>query len=204
MIHEEGTSLVRFESVHHPGNVMTIYYNRRRRRVGRYLLQEGRSASAKNMTGHEENDDTLKHVNNTNIRFTIMGGKSNMSISDRDDLWPELKPFEKASPIDTAFQVREVDGGYEIWDPKYEVALASADPEWTFADEAASSGIAECGDTSDCGKSRHVVTFQPPLPEEAVSKEDHMDINPIAGLYGWQALLIVGAIVACCCFLCSR
>merc|ERR1719321_1110627 len=201
MIHESGTSLVRFESVHHPGNVMTIYYNRRRRRVGRYL-QVNRSASAKNMTGHEENDDAKKHVKSKAIHFT--GMKSNMSISDRDDLWPELKPLADASPLDTSFQVREVDGGYEIWDPKYEVALASANPDWTFADEAAESGVAECSDTHDCGKDRHVVTFQPPLPEEAISTKDHMDINAIGGLYGWQALIIIGLVVGCCCFALSK
>lgn len=125
-----------------------------------------------------------------------------MSISDDDDLWPQLKPFTDATPLETAFQVRQIDGGYEIWDPQHEVALASADPKWVFSDGPAGKGVAECSDTRDCGKDRHVVTFQPPLPEGAVSSQGHLHIENVyedSHLTALGGALVIGIFVCCLC-----
>merc|ERR1719387_2912284 len=95
-----------------------------------------------------------------------------------------LKPFDSVTPIDATFQVRKTDGGHELWDPQFEVSLASGDPDWTFEDGAAANGVAECHRKEDAwfGEScegRHVLSFSPPLPDEAVSKDDRLRVEPI-------------------------
>eukprot|EP00746_Dinoflagellata_sp_MGD_P011703 gnl/MRDRNA2_/MRDRNA2_124665_c0_seq1.p1 gnl/MRDRNA2_/MRDRNA2_124665_c0~~gnl/MRDRNA2_/MRDRNA2_124665_c0_seq1.p1 ORF type:complete len:398 (-),score=49.70 gnl/MRDRNA2_/MRDRNA2_124665_c0_seq1:86-1279(-) len=185
---------VRLESIKYPGNVLTIYHNRRRRTddddFGRrrfFLVQ--------------------KNQRRLNSSGKQMAHKA--KISDDDDLWPSLKSFTATTPIDATFQVREVPGGHEIWDPQRGVSIASANPDWYIADSAADSGVAECypagvfGDTCD---DRQVLMFKPELPPDAISNKDKLYVYPIANLHTWQGGLIIALFFLpfALCFMCMK
>lgn len=169
---------VRLESLEAPGNILTIHYNRRRRTD---LLQQSKSKVEQMNRTHGSEHDSNRH-----------------KISDDDDLWPVLKPFEASTPIDSTFQVRAVENGHELWDPQFKVSLASADPDWYFDDAAADHGVAECSPNGWWGakcEGRHVIEFQPTLPAKAVSEKEHIVIKAISDLYWWQAILLVLGVI---------
>lgn len=177
---------VRLESLEAPGSILTIHYNRRRRTD---LLQQAnlRSSSVLATESTSRNrTDSSKHNSNRH------------RISDDDDLWPVLKPFDASTPIDSTFQVRAVDGGHELWDPQFKVSLSSADPDWWLDDSVADRGIAECSPNGWFGatcEGRHVMEFEPPLPAKAVSEKEHIVVQAISDLYLWQQICLVLLII---------
>lgn len=190
---------VRLESLEAPGNILTIYHNRRRRTD---LLQQSKVLLSSEFAAN------LDHSNRTYFSHNDV---SRRKISDDDDLWPTLKPFDESTPIDSTFQVRAVEDGHELWDPQFKVSLASADPDWYLDDGAADRGIAECSPNGWFGAScegRQIIEFEPPLPAKAVSKKEHIVVQAISDLYWWQAVLLVLFVIAvtvllfCCIFYC--
>jgi hypothetical protein len=169
---------VRFESVEYPGNMLTIYYNRRRRTDVLLELDKTTKEAAHdvNATHEAEEDDKKK------------------KISDDDDLWPILTKFEEITPIGASFQVHEVMGkGLEIWDPQQQVSLSSSSKDGWFADDSASRGVAECRHESIFGgcEGREILSFEPALPASAHAKEEKTEVEPVAKLTKLQAGLIL-------------
>jgi len=183
---------VRFESIEMPGKVMHIYENRRRRtddgrrRRMLFVEEEGRVAIAR----HANASDSTKG--------------SAAKIQDDDDLWPIVSHFESVTPIQASFQVFQINGpsnGLEIWDPEHRVAISSADPGWYFEDDVAENGVAECRSDGVGGCHGHeIVTFDPPLPQEAYENSHKIDVFAITVLTWWQGVfvLLTCGIFWCC------
>lgn len=171
--------------------VLTIYSNRRRRSTNSAL--QTRAMGAELPHQHENRNETAP------------AGAHPMAlhkISDDDDLWPMLQPFDDSDPLEATFLVHHEADGLEIWDPQNGVALASADPDWWIEDSAADRGVAECYPSTlvsgDCD-GRNAIVFEPALPEEAVTSEARIMIRQLTGLATWQYLLVGFALLCCCC-----
>jgi len=124
---------------------------------------------------------------------------SKVKITDDDDLWPVLMPFEEAHPIYATFRVRPTakdGGGYEIWDPQTQVALSSANPDWYFGDEATDRGMAECRVAGGECDGHQLVNFEPKLPHKATPLVERDILYEHGVLHWWQAGLIWLFIVA--------
>eukprot|EP00746_Dinoflagellata_sp_MGD_P122527 gnl/MRDRNA2_/MRDRNA2_57389_c0_seq1.p1 gnl/MRDRNA2_/MRDRNA2_57389_c0~~gnl/MRDRNA2_/MRDRNA2_57389_c0_seq1.p1 ORF type:complete len:365 (+),score=42.35 gnl/MRDRNA2_/MRDRNA2_57389_c0_seq1:104-1198(+) len=183
---------VRLESLEAPGNILTIHYNRRRRTD---LLQQSKVRSSSSLASKLPGPSQIDQMNRTHLSEH---DSNRHKISDDDDLWPVLKPFEASTPIDSTFQVRAVENGHELWDPQFKVSLASADPDWYFDDTAADHGVAECSPNGWWGakcEGRHVIEFQPALPARAVSEKEHIVVQAISDLYWWQTVLLVLCVI---------
>lgn len=176
---------VRLENTKHPGSVLTIYNNRRRSD----FMQRKARHEKKNMTADREARHEKK------------------KMSDDDDLWPVLMKLEAATPLAATFQIvptMKNGGGYELWDPENDVSLASADPE-SWGDSVVGLGVTECYQESSwssdpCEGGRHLIEFDPALPNKAFVKVHHAHIDAIGILTWWQTALLIGC--CCCCAIC--
>ena len=62
---------------------------------------------------------------------------------------------EATTPLEATFQVRPTlrnGGGYELWDPQHQVALANADPE-SWGDVVVERGVTDWEPTGKADKS---------------------------------------------------
>lgn len=189
---------VRFESILRPRHVLTIYNNRRRRTADTYLQK------SPSLLSHTENVLSKNLRSGTRMRnsshlhnFTNDRQSSEAKISDDHDLWPRLQRLEDTEPIDASFQVRDMPGkGLEIWDPHWEVSVASADRNWWFNDDSANHGVGECHPESwllsGC-KGRELVVFEPKLPPGVATFGDRIKIEVISTWKWWHwVLMIIG------------
>lgn len=198
---------VRFESLSKPGKAMHIYANRRRRssdsRRRSFFLQLEEETVQGNSMSMEQNRTVKAHSEET---INLGSTDNKVLIPDDDDHWPILVNIPEAQPNDVTFRVRPTQkngGGLEIWDPQTGYALASANPDWTFRDNVAGQGIAECSGSwfaGDC-KGRQLVEFNPELPVEATPYVARDYITAYGAMAWWQVLLvfflIVGLVVGC-------
>lgn len=201
---------VRFESADYPGNILSIYVNRRRRS---FLLQQKsspRNVQSENATSgvadrralpkHDAHRDGAQVVMDEDLdeylreRDAIRDADgTKVKITDDDDLWPVLMPMEEAHPIYATFRVRPTakdGGGYEIWDPQTQVALSSANPDWYFGDSATDQGMAECRVADGECDGRQLVNFEPRLPHKATPVIERDILAEHGVLHWWQAGLI--------------
>jgi len=181
---------VRFESKQHPGKVLIIHNNRRRRSG---LLQAQVQISHASSTDDWDEGSDLSSGPGSLVDI----------ISTQRDFWPVLKDMQHASPLESAFLVHHTPDrrGLEIWDPMLNCAIASiakADNGPLHDEEGVTNCMPpdswewhEWRGSSDGCKTREYVTFQPALPRTAVSDEPRMKINEVPNWYWWQAVLVV-------------
>lgn len=189
------TGLVRFESIDMPGRVFSIYNNRRR---SDFLQLHRRSSFMQKSTLHTLFQESL---NSTNTTLEIDRNASSMDTKREDgDLWPSLKTLDETSPIGATFQVHEVPGGLEIYDPENLVSLATVDTNLWFQDHVAKKGIGDCAPESiffDGCDGHQLVAFEPALPAGAVQIGERTVLHTIAALAWFHWLLIVACIFGC-------
>merc|ERR1719421_2149031 len=130
------------------------------------------------------------------------GGRT--SRSEHLPIWPVLRKFEDATPLDSSFQAHEVAGGLELFDLDAQVSIASPERHMLIEvkDSLSIVGVSECA-VGECA-GNNVLSFSPPLPPAAFAHRSRVmidqqdDPTPKKLL---QALFIIGLVACCCCSL---
>lgn len=161
---------VRFESMRMPGEVLTIYNNRRRRQPTVAV-----SLSQVDKTSGDDNDlwpttEPLETVSPLDATFLIR------KTGDGFEIWDPQRDVAIANANPAGwFQDHVADRGVA---------------------ECSNSFF---GLVDGC-KGRQVVTFSPELPVEAVSSQGRIHVNALSGFTWWQlCLFLIGGICLCCC-----